>query len=187
MKTRLSFGCFVLALPLLVWVDLACADRPARPVRYVEVAPDRQHLFVMMPRTVEDAGTMPAHGTAYHLESDGSLRELWRVEGWYAVSHLARGGRLLVREGPWASKPPEQELAVSFYVDGVEVARYTVSDLLQDVGNVQRSVSHYLWKSRRAPSRLMANGRYQLTTIEDVVFTFDIESGGIIDKHKIQE
>ena len=153
-------------MPLLLWFDIACADRPVRPTPYVEVAPDRQHLFIMVPESHQGTTTIPARGTAYQLQPDGSLLELWNMEGWYGTGHLARGGRHLVREGPWASEPPEQELAVAFYTDGKEIARYTVSDLLDDVENVKRSVSHYLWEGpHQGYPRLTTNSRYQLNTI----------------------
>lgn len=175
-------------LSMLLWIGAAYADREARPTQYIEVAADRQHVFIMVPEAYEGEGTTaaPARGTAFRLESDGSLLELWSLNGWYGTSHLARGGRHLVREGPWASEPPEQELAVAFYTDGVEITRYTVSDLLKNVGSVQLSMSHYRWEGRhQGYPRLTSNKRYQLTTIEGFVITFDIETVEIVGESRI--
>jgi hypothetical protein len=170
----------LLAAALIVPVH---ADRPARPVRYMTVAPDGLSLFIMVPDVQRDGTTVQAHGMAFELTESGDLEPLWQVEGWYARVHLASGGEFLVREGPWASGPPGEELAVAFYERGREIRRYAVSELLVDPQNVVHSVSHYQWQGSLAGyPRLAGRDRFQLTTIEGELLTFNVRTGEIVDR-----
>lgn len=178
----------LLVLLAVVLIAPAHADRPARPMRYVTVAPDGLSLFIMIPDVQQDGTTVQAHGMAFELAESGDLEPLWRVEGWFASVHLAPGGEYLVREGPWASKPPSEELAVAFYERGREIRRYSVSELLVDPENVVRSVSHYRWQDSRAGSpRLAGNDRFQLTTVEGDMLTFNVRTGEIVGRQPAED
>jgi len=160
------------------------ADSPARETQYVEVAESGRYFFVMLPAGTADDDWREARGYAYELKRDGSMEELWSVNGWYSFStFLTRNGRHLVRMGPWASRPPNEELAAAFYTDGKEHTRYTVADLLEDTTNVRRSISHYQWElNGKGFPRLTSNDRLQILTIENVLITFDATSGELLKR-----
>jgi hypothetical protein len=183
-------GCrwMLLALLCTALVVPVHADRPARPVRYVTVAPDGQSLFIMVPETQREGSVVPAHGTASRLSESGGLETLWQVEGWYARTYLASGGEFLVREGPWASEPPDQALALAFYEHGREIRRYVISELLRDPQSVLRSVSHYQWQGRQTGyPRLTNGGRFLVETVEGDLLTFDVRTGEIIDRRPMDD
>lgn len=183
MRAMKSWQCMLLAVLAATLVVPANADRPARPTRYMTVAPDGLSLFIMVPAAQRDGVQVAAHGVASRLTETGDLEPLWSVEGWYAKTHLAAGGELLVREGPWASAEPDQELAIAFYDRGREIRRYVVADLLRDPKSIIRSVSHYQWQGREAGyPRLTGSGGFLLTTVEGDLLTFDVHTGEIIDR-----
>lgn len=187
---RTVTGCRWVLLSMLVTVLAAPAqaDRPARPMRYVTVAPDGLSLFIMVPDTQRTGDTVPAHGRALRLGEAGDLEPLWQVTGWYGRTYLASGGEFLVREGPWASEPPDQALALAFYAQGRELRSYVVSELLDDPQSVVRSVSHYQWQGRQAGyPRLTDGGRFMLTTVEGDLLTFDVRTGEIIDRRPMDD
>jgi hypothetical protein len=182
-KIRFLLEMFSLLVFFLVSVSVS-ADSPAPEKQYIEVAPGGQYFFVMLPADVAGGMLSPAQGQAYQLTRIGSFESLWKVEGWYASStFLTRDGRYLVRMGPWASAPPEDELAVAFYEDGVEHTRYSVADLLDDTDSIKRSVSHYLWQAYTDGfPRLTSGNRFQLLTIEGMLITFDAATGQLMDR-----
>lgn len=186
---RVVIGFLVLSLSFLSGLPAAVADRPAPPKRHVTVDQDGQHLFVMVPERYQESKSIPAFGVAYELTPEGSLEPTWRVDGWHATTVVMGGnGRLLVRYGPWASAPPEEELAIAFYVEGQEVKRHTVADLLDDVESVERSISHYVWEGPdRNFWRVTRDNHYQLTTIEGYLFRFNMETGEIVEKRKMED
>lgn len=181
----ISFKAKIVSLLTFLMVGASVwADRPAPERQYIEVAPGSQYFFIMLPAGAAGNVVLPPRGHAYKLERGGSFVSLWQVEGWFAQSTLlTRDGHHLVRMGPWASAPPEDELAVAFYKDGEEHARYSVADLLEDTDKIERSVSHYRWESYSDEfPRLTVDNRFQLLTIENTLITFDVATGELIDR-----
>ena len=171
---------------LLSLATVAVADRPAPDRQYTIRSANGQYEFTMYPAgSQDDSGSAPygeAHSIATsdpELAADADRTPLWKVSGWYAAkTFLSNDGRNLVRMGPWASKPLDEELAVAFYCDGREIRRYVVADLVQDESAVQRSVSHYNWQASDSDlPRLTEDGRFQLRTIDGRLVTFDITNG----------
>jgi hypothetical protein len=183
MKDRRSFIRMVSVGMLVLVVSLVHADRPAPERKYTVTSPNGTHEFTMHPTIHSSTSTTSPYGEAFRVSLDGEPRietaALWRVDGWYSFeTFIADDGRGLIRFGPWASKPPNEELAIAFYRDGQELWRYFVADLIDDSDSVQRSVSHYMWQKReQGYPRLTLDNYFELLTVEDQVITFDVETG----------
>ncbi len=169
-------------------MEAVVADSPAMPTPKIVADSYGNHYFTMIPREFhyeENELVMdnPPYGVAYKLELDGSKTELWRVNGWYAFeTYLAPGGMYLVRMGNWASGcgASEEDLAVAFYKNGIEIKSYSTKDLIKDKNSVTCSVSHYMWQKRREyPSSISYSGEFKLETIEGKSFVFNVKTGEI--------
>ena len=176
----------------------ALADSPAMPTPRVTVSKGGQCIFKQIPaqRNSEWAVTNNAFGIAYRLETDGTFRELWRIEeGWYAFStFLSDDARYLVRMGNWAvgQEPSARNLAVAFYDKGKLLAEYSTADLVRHKTKVARSVSHYTWlahevegfrndatKPEPRPDLDWAN-KFHLKTCDGISYVFDATTGKIV-------
>jgi uncharacterized protein YecT (DUF1311 family) len=168
-------------------MPVVLADSPAPERQYTATSTNGTYAFTMHPTARDGASTTSPYGEAYRIASVGGLvgfekELLWRTDGWYSFkTFISNDGRNLVRIGPWASLPQTEELAVAFYRDGIEQRRYVVSDLIENADAVERSVSHYNWEKRDSTfPRLLANGRFQLRTVENRTITFDVATGEIL-------
>ena len=77
---------------------------------------------------------------------DGSLKELYRTEGWYAFEvFLSRpNGKYLVRLGDWHRRAPAKDhLAVAFYRDGKVDQALHGARLVERPSKARTTVSHY--------------------------------------------
>lgn len=180
-KALLFAALMALALPV-------AADSPAMPTPCVTANGDM--YFTMLPSQSGTGslydGSWNGSGVAYHLRGDGTSVELWRTEGWYAfATHLSHDGHYLVREGDWAFgiEPDTSNLAVAFYRDGKLLKRYSTAELISDKNSVDRSFSHYIWRSYEGGyPYLDYDNRFYLRTIEDVFFVFDTTTGELIER-----
>lgn len=163
----------------------------------------------MMPPNYQYEGNSVAKvqkpfGIAYALQPDGSFRELWRTEGWYTFeAFISEDGRYLVRMGPWNAghKPASDHLAVAFYDNGRLLEEYSTADLVQDPASVRASVSHYTWLRRDRPGNwdpsappvdeagpyLTYRNRFILTTSDNIRYTFDVQTGRILETKKMPQ
>ncbi|MBT8099920.1 MAG: hypothetical protein KJO82_09225, partial [Gammaproteobacteria bacterium] len=137
-----------LGVALVLFVSGVLADSPAPERRYMVTSPNEKYQFTMHPTDSSGSSTTGPYGVAVETPPDSEpvngTEVLWRVDGWYSFgTFISDDGRGLVRLGPWASKPLNEELAIAFYRDGEEVRRYFVAELIDDPDAVQRSVSHY--------------------------------------------
>lgn len=137
----------------------------------------------------------PAFGAASQLDENGELKEIWRVEGWYAFTgHLTNDGRYFVRMGPWASdQEGHSDLAVAFYDNGKLLKEYLVKDLIKDVTKLEYSVSHYQWQPEKQSKptgfedpyagALLPSGPgsslFHLVMIDHTTYDFDFTTGVI--------
>ncbi|WP_162926377.1 hypothetical protein [Teredinibacter purpureus] len=180
---------FIAIIPYEMW-----ADSPAMPIPYVEPSSYGSFYFKMIPEVGsyengEYEIKSPAYGVAYELLENGDSRELWEVQGWYAFQvYLSNEAEYLVRMGNWASgkKPSKEDLAVAFYHKGVLLKEYSTADLIKIKRSVQRTVSHYFWRSddQEFPKMEYKN-KFLLKTIENRLYTFDISTGEIIEEKKL--
>jgi len=166
---------------LVLIAGAALADRPAPPRDYTITSTNGLYQFRMAPAPWDATANAMPMGEASRV-SDGE--RLWSFQGWYSHStFLANDGSHLVRTGPWASLPPEEELAVAFYRDGVELSRFVVADLVNDSNRLERSVSHYTWvKQAEELPALDDELLFKLITVENVMITFDVLTGSIVDR-----
>ena len=114
-------------------------------------------------------------------KNDGSTTPIWTVN-WYGKVYLFPDGEHLIRQGPWnRSWEPGIDsyldgLAVAFYKNGFEVAKYSVGNLVKDTGAIRFSVSHYQWKEEERFE--METGLLFIKTLDHQEYTFDIREMG---------
>lgn len=180
---------------LITWAVLsgrfAFADSPAEPYAWMLVAQSREYCFRMIPekhhfKDEKKIVDRTAFGVASELDENGELKEMWRVEGWYAFSgHLSNDGRYFVRMGPWASdQEGHTDLAVAFYDRGNLLKAYRVKDLIKDDSKLEYSVSHYRWQPEKQskPTGLVDPWKdklFHLVMIDKTAYDFDLASGEI--------
>jgi len=98
---------------------------------------------------------------------------LWTVD-WYAHRVIPHSnGENLIRHGPWASHI--SQLAVAFYHNGVEIAKYSIDDLIVDKTNLDYSVSHFQW--RKAEEYNEEKETLSVSTVEGTTYVFSILTG----------
>jgi len=174
----------------------ALAFSPAPPRSYKQVAPGGKYVFVMIaPVTVEqDVQNRDEETTGRILEirrmytmsgmyrNDGSTEPLWMV-GWYAHGvHLAPDGVHLIRHGmePWLRSgdgtPNLTAEAVSFFANGRLLRTYTVGELVDDPGPLQRSAADYFWQ---IDEQMNGNFEFTLTAHNGNRLVFDVRTGEI--------
>jgi len=166
---------------LVLFAGAAIADRPAPETDYTITSANGLYEFRMAPSPWDMTANSSPMGAAYR-KSDG--KRLWNFQGWYSHStFLSNDGKHLVRMGPWAALPPEEELAIAFYRGGDELSRFVVADLVRDSDLLERSISHYTWmKHGDDYPQLDDESQFKLVTVENVMITFDIPTGSIVDR-----
>lgn len=187
------------SVALLLTGAAALADSPAMPTPRVTVSRNAEFIFKQVPARWNNEGVVTNEhvGIAYQLETDGTFRRLWRVEGWYAFqTFLSNDGHYLVRMGNWSGgqNPSREDLAVAFYDKGKLLAEYSTADLVKDHSKVSRSVSHYTWLAHdvqifrpnyenEKPEPLPELGwdnKFHLKTCDGISYAFDATTGKII-------
>jgi hypothetical protein len=91
-------------------------------------------------------------------------------------------GRTLVVVDDWSNRQPGPELDVLvFYRNGSLLKKYSLGDLLKDISNIERSVSHFQWFFQ--PSTLsVVDSQLKLQTFELTDYEFDIHTGDLLTK-----
>jgi hypothetical protein len=179
----------------------AALDEEGLPFDYIRPVKGGQYIFVML-RPVDGRkyaydydvyadATSQKHTSrdgllfkkypASGLYRKGSTKALWTVD-WYSFSVSAcSDGEHLVRFGPWArSSDNGNTLAVGFYRSGKEIKSYTVRDLVPDLKDLPRSVSHYQWMKSSSLDDTRKQLRIRL--LKDYykageLLTFDLRTG----------
>jgi hypothetical protein len=85
----------------------------------------------------------------------------------------------VVRLGPWqrGQRASNDHLALAFYENGRELARYSTLDLAGRPDNVRPSVSHY--RVIKRIKGLIAPNHFRLTLVDGRTLTFDLATGRI--------
>lgn len=106
---------------------------------------------------------------------------------WYA-SEMYLGGpgdQCLVRFGPWSpgGEPREDHLAIGFYRDGRTLREYSTLEIYSLGSGISRSVSHYEVFGARLGFQSSSGDTflYRVEGIDGRVFTFDLNSGEILE------
>lgn len=182
--------CFLIAALFAVCAPLtAQADQERTPRPRVFAATEGHVAFAMLPPPYDEKTGLfkpGGRGIAYVLQKDGSLKELYRTEGWYAFEvFLSPNGKYLVRLGDWHRRAPAKDhLAVAFYRDGKLIKQYMVLDLLKDPSKARATVSHYFWRPDEAgdgPKPELADWdlSFSLQTVDGWEYVFDLKTGTI--------
>lgn len=127
-----------------------------------------------------------AYGICYEVQADASLKEVWRVEGWFTSFYhlfLNFDGSLLTRVGSTFdqnSSEPLKSLGIAFYSKGKLINKYTIGELLKD-GSKWNPKQSWL----RYHPRFLRNGErhLELITTEGIRITFDYSSGTIVSEN----
>ena len=167
-----------LLLGLLLSSHMAYAESEARPEPMITTSQHGGYYFTMLPARSRD---QEAFGVAYQLQDDGTSKELWRVHGWFAFTvYLSNQGKYLVRMGNWArgSAVSDDDLAVAFYKNGVELHSYSTADLVKNSRKVERTIGHYMWLAYKQKHPMLSyDGIFYLKTIDGIEYQFDVTTG----------
>jgi hypothetical protein len=192
------FRCgFFLALLGTIFTPLdALADQERTPRPRVFAATEGHVAFAMLPpeRDAKTGLFKPGgRGIAYALQKDGSLKELYRTEGWYAFEvFLSPDGKYLVRLGEWHRRAPAKDhLGVAFYRDGKLIKQYMVLDLLKDPTKARATVSHYFWRPDEGgdgpkPELADWDSSFSLQTVDGWEYVFDLKTGAIKRESRVE-
>jgi hypothetical protein len=168
------------------------ADSFLLPTTRVQASPSGTAFFLMASRysTRPDRTEGSDFGVAYSVERDGKFRKLWRVKGWAAPCvFISDNGRFLVRIGgegdEIGEQPCKEDIALTFFRDGIIQKQYSTADLVKDVKHVPKSVSHYFWIYSFTPEFLRQAGLpcdapsldssnvFHLMTVDGIQYEFD--------------
>jgi hypothetical protein len=161
-------------------------------------------IFTMVPRQFGEASKVKkALGVAYLVQWDGSLKELYRTEGWYSFEvFISSDGKYLVRMGDTGSgnTPRKEDLAVAFYQNGKLNKEYSTADLVTDNSKIVPSDDGgYVWRYQgprqdngeisdlgllRFRLHLDRDNKFKIYTIDGWTYTFDATTGEIASREK---
>lgn len=154
-----------------------------KPIPYIVIGEGGHAYFRMTPGY--EKGLKGAHGQAYAVGRTPADDELlWESKGWYTFeAYLSPRGHHLVRmHKPWSKLPPsDDQLAVSFYKDGVLLAEYSTLDLTEDVSSMPRKGGRYLFRDWDSPigfgPRSYSPEWFRFSTADGVEHRFDHRTG----------
>jgi hypothetical protein len=175
--------CAIVGLVLCVPSPLL-ADQERAHTPLVFVAPSNEYYFKLVPKDVVDESAV---GYVYRVEASRD-KLVYRTKGWYSFEVLlSSDGSKIARRGPWArfDSPPEKTVAIAFYDQGTETAKYMISHLLQNLECVHRSISHYEWGSEIAWVPGAWPEQIQVETYDGQKIMFDMSSGKILERRRI--
>jgi hypothetical protein len=201
----------LILINLFIVSPILVAFSPATPERYV-VASEGRYFIVVDPGNFSD---IPAKAIAYEAFRD-KVEKLWEVTGWDSEPGellLSQDGKFLVRIcGAITPKGKEQlakEEVLFFYLNGKLIKKYTLQELVSDLGKGVSISSMPLfasWINREddkspkiAPTYLhrveaiTKDGEthttypsvLHLTTLEGSNYLFDINTGLVIKKNVV--
>ena len=176
----------LLFIPSVTW-----ADRARPPYDYVTNISDGKYVFVMLANSGFSPFDTGAPDDVGVIDSDKEIRKTYKNSGlyladqavplwtvpWYSFTvYPSSDGSHLVRIGPWASSV--EQLALSFYSNGVEIKQYAIRDLVKDQSRLRYTVSHLFWMAEHQYDD--KNQLFHLKTVDGVTYTFSIITGEII-------
>lgn len=172
----------IVLLILLMFLPLIVrADFPRSANSFT--SPNGQYVFT--------ASGQPQART-WSLIETATKRKLYEIEGdFYSLTVLVGyDGKQLVMIDDNSEKRAEDDPEVlQFYLGGKKVKSYKLSNLLENTQNVLRSVSHFMWIAKPFLTQNFPfdRSRVSFTTLELNSFTFDINTGEIIEKKRDTE
>lgn len=164
---------------------------PKGPI--VVASPSGQCFLTLLPgRSESGQWREEPFGRAYQVQSDGQIRELWRVEGWYSFHEcfLSDDGRYLVRviDSPGGTKVAKGDLAIAFYDRGGLLRQRSTSDLITRETNRLGSMSRGggSAKAKAGSSQpsfdlsAFGDNTFRMTTADRITYAFDVTTGELI-------
>ena len=175
------------------------ADKPSTPCSYRVESANKEFFAVVLvsqeaqerdclsqgPDKRKEADELRKNYPSSGVYSRSSAQPKWTFDWWASTVHLANDGRHLVREGPWASKPTDE--AVSFFEDGRLLKSYQINELVSDISNVRRSVSHFEWENGfvlEDASQTLTISAFDGKTLKFNVATGELITGPISEEPK---
>ena len=171
----------ILFVAVVATAAVALADSERMPEPLVFSSPSGSYYFRMEPSP--DFDRTKSRGHLYRV-SRGTDELVYESNGWYSFTVLvSEDGQYLARTGPWPrfNSPPQETPAVVFYKQGAPVKTYYVADLVDDLSNLHRSISHYSWGGNLKWGQNSWGGEIQVKTVEDRIIKFDIRTAEIIE------
>jgi hypothetical protein len=151
----------------------ALADEPLSPPSEVtRCSPNGRYCAVADPR--RDA-------VAIYSVVGGQRTELWAVTPWPRSFDVADDGNHLVICYIGLNLLPldyqtEDEM-LQFYDQGKLVRRWSLRELVPDLGKLKRTASHYEWGNCVG---FAADGRYEVRTVDRGLLRFDMGTGRLV-------
>jgi hypothetical protein len=178
----------VLLFTLFVSTD-AKADSPAPDSDRIIYCEDGKHVFVMLAPyaypgesnpeiAIFDDGLRAKYSQAgvYHIDNPD---EPIYIVNWYSYSPvLSYDCQYAVHWGPWPLIGNYQDLALTFYDNGIPIKSYYVNDLVRWPPSLPKSVSHYSWLAES--EYLAEKEELFIKTEKGVEYYFDITTGEIL-------
>lgn len=178
----MRFLTFVL---FLATVASGVADTPRREVPMVAASQSGRFFFAMLPTHWKGPSELQGPvGIAYELHEDGSMRELWRLKGYYFFKcFLSDDGRYLVAVSELLAgqKPSREATAVVFYDRSKLLRKFSIADLVKDTSNVGPSASLREWFFRKREIAkefygpedpcFIGENNFSLTTVDGISYT----------------
>ena len=150
-------------------------------------------LFKLIPDKIEIKDGKPqvtkkAFGIAYKLNDNGELVEQWQTKGWYTFEvYISDDAKYLVRIGPHShlQEPSKETLALIFYKKGKLLKKYSTADLADKKINDTFIPNYRFWFY----DKVLSNDKttFELVTIDNIKFIFDLETGEILKQEKAKE
>lgn len=171
------------------WKDAFASANGKYELRYISGSHVKKLTVVQRPvaaetRTVEER----------YMEEKWSLAEkktgkvLYTIEGdAFSTQTLlvSDDGLFVVAVDDFSERIPVKELSVlAFYNMGKLRKFYTISDLLQNLGNVHFSISHFLLFRLFPRPTLLPDFKLAIETNEWVRYVFDVRTGDVLSKVK---
>lgn len=153
----------------------AVGDSPLRPPhRHTQCSPSGQFCVTSDPRS----GTF-----AHRAGEDGE--PLWSIPKWFRVLYLADDPDLLVTGYDGHNlvplDAPGDIEVLTFWSRGKVVRSYELSELVADLGRLQRTASHYHWGNYLG---FDDEGNFRVTTVQGQTLVFDPAGGVLVDRSR---
>ncbi len=84
----------------------------------------------------------------YKITASGDKTLLWDIPGWFRYIYLSNDGEYLVADnigGLLWKDFSKRDVILRIFRNGVEVKKYRVADLIDNIWKLERTVSHYHW------------------------------------------
>jgi hypothetical protein len=116
--------------------------------------------------------------TTAYKRIDGKKAKLWTISGWYRVAALASDCEHFVTGYEGVNLLPEdyspEMIMLSFYRKGMLIRQVPLKELVEDLGKLERTASHWSWGYYMG---LEHGNRYRVDTVDRGEIVFDMKTG----------